>query len=49
MSSIENYSNYLIYNSGEIFSIKRKKFLKSRFDKDGYKRCDLISDNTNHN
>lgn len=44
MSSIENYSNYLIYNSGEVYSIKRKLFLKPRYDKDGYKRCDLKSD-----
>jgi len=44
MSSIENYSNYLIYNSGEIYSIRRKKFLKYRYDKDGYRRVDLKSD-----
>lgn len=42
--NIENYSNYLIYNNGDVYSIKRKKFLKPRFDKDGYKRVDLKSD-----
>ena len=45
MTSIKNFSNYLIYNSGEIYSIKRKIFLKARFDKDNYKRVDLSNKN----
>ena len=45
MTSIKNFSNYLIYNSGEIYSIKRKIFLKSRYDKDGYLRVDLSNKN----
>jgi len=44
MSSIQNFSNYLIYNNGEVYSIRRQKFLKPRFDKDGYKRVDIRSD-----
>lgn len=44
MTSIENFSNYLIYNSGEVYSIKRQKFLKPRLDKDGYPRVDIRSD-----
>tara|TARA_R110000868_G_scaffold200345_6_gene447705 strand:+ start:480 stop:959 length:480 start_codon:yes stop_codon:yes gene_type:complete len=44
MSQIDNYSNYLIYNSGDIYSKKYKKFLKPRKDKYGYYRVDLCSD-----
>ena len=44
MTSIENYSKYLIYNNGDVYSIKRKKFLKLRLDKNGYKRVDLYND-----
>ena len=44
MSSIENFSNYLIYNSGDVYSIKRKIFIKSRFDKNNYKRVTLWND-----
>ena len=36
MSSIQNFSNYLIYNNGDIYSVKRKIFLKPRYDRDGY-------------
>tara|TARA_R110000737_G_scaffold4037_2_gene13377 strand:+ start:118 stop:591 length:474 start_codon:yes stop_codon:yes gene_type:complete len=42
---MEFYDNYLIYNSGDVYSIKSKKFLKPRFDRDGYKRVDLYKDN----
>ena len=45
MSQINNYSNYLIYNNGDIYSKKYKKFLKPRKDKHGYLRVDLCDDN----
>lgn len=44
MSSIENFSNYLIYNNGDVYSIKRNIFIKPRFDKDGYKRISIWND-----
>ena len=44
MSSIENFSNYLIYNNGDVYSIKRNIFIKPRFDKDGYKRVSIWND-----
>jgi len=44
MTSIEGFSKYLIYNNGDVWSLKRKKFLKQRFDKDGYPRLDLRTD-----
>ena len=31
-------SDYMIYPSGDIFSIRYKKFLIPRYDKNGYKR-----------
>ena len=40
---MEFWDNYIVYNSGEVFSKKRKKFLKQRNDKDGYKRVDLTN------
>jgi hypothetical protein len=45
MTSIENFSNYLIYNNGHVYSIKRNIFIKPRFDKDGYKRVSIWGDN----
>ena len=44
MSSIENFSNYLIYNNGDVYSIKRNIFIKPRFDKNGYKRVSIWND-----
>lgn len=44
MTSIENYSNYLIYNNGDVYNIKRKKFMKTRINRDGYVRVDLTND-----
>lgn len=44
MSQINNYSNYLIYNNGDVYSKKRKVFLKTRKDKDNYLRVNLCSD-----
>jgi|TARA_R100000084_G_C4624727_1_gene135129 predicted PolB exonuclease-like 3'-5' exonuclease len=45
MTSIENYSNYLVYNNGDVYNIKRKIFMKTRLDRDGYLRVDLRDDN----
>ncbi len=39
--TIAEYPNYIIYPNGDIFSIKNEKFLKPRYDKDGYKRVSL--------
>ena len=44
MTSIQNFSNYLIYNNGDIYSVKRAIFLKPRYDRDGYPRVGLVSD-----
>jgi len=39
--TLPEYPDYMIYPSGDIYSIRRKIFLKPRFDKDGYKRISL--------
>jgi hypothetical protein len=44
MTSIQNFSNYLIYNNGDIYSVKRNIFLKPRYDKNGYARVGIVSD-----
>ena len=44
MTSIDNFSNYLIYNNGDVYSKKREIFLKPRYDKTGYARYDMRSD-----
>lgn len=44
MTSIQNFSNYLIYNNGDIYSVKRKIFLKPRYDKNGYARVGIVND-----
>lgn len=41
--TLPEYPDYIIYPSGDIFSIKRKIFLKPRFDKNGYKRISLTN------
>lgn len=38
---LQEYPNYLIYPTGEVYSIRNKKYLKPRFDKNGYKRVDI--------
>jgi len=43
MSQIDDYSNYLIYNNGAVYSKKRKVFIKPRQDKNGYLRVDICS------
>ena len=39
--TLVEYPNYIIYPNGDIFSIKNNKFLKPRYDKDGYKRVSI--------
>lgn len=38
---LPQYPDYLIYPTGEIYSLRRKIYLKPRFDKNGYKRVDI--------
>ena len=38
---IPQYSDYMIYPNGDIFSIRFNKFLKPRYDKNGYKRVTI--------
>lgn len=40
---INNYENYIVYNTGKIFSLKSNKFLKPRYDKDGYEKVILYN------
>ena len=40
---VAEFPNYRIYPNGDIYSMKRKIFLKTRLDKDGYKRISLKS------
>mgnify|MGYP003645118933 CR=1 FL=1 len=44
---LPEYPNYLIYPSGHIYSIKSKKYLQPRFDKDGYERFSIKNQLTN--
>ncbi len=45
--SLPEFPNYRIYPNGDVYSMKRKIFLKTRLDKDGYKRISLKSIFTN--
>ena len=38
---LPEFPDYLIYPTGEVYSIRNKKYLKPRFDKNGYKRVDI--------
>ena len=38
---LPQFPDYLIYPTGEVYSLRRQIFLKTRFDKDGYKRVDI--------
>ena len=38
---INNYPNYLIFDSGAILSLKRNKFMAETYDKDGYVKVNL--------
>ena len=44
---IPEYPDYMIYPSGDIFSIRYKKFLIPRYDKNGYKRLTMKNKITN--
>tara|TARA_R110002096_G_scaffold76770_2_gene181220 strand:- start:29 stop:535 length:507 start_codon:yes stop_codon:yes gene_type:complete len=44
---IPEYPDYMIYPSGDIFSIRYKKFLIPRYDKNGYKRLTIKNKITN--
>lgn len=44
---IPQYPNYMIYPNGDVFSIRNKKILKTRYDKCGYKRVSLKNVFTN--
>ena len=44
MKQIEGFSKYFITEDGQVWSEKTKKFLKSRFDKDGYVRISMKND-----
>ena len=43
--NIIDYEDYLIFEDGEIFSIKRNKLLKPQFDSNGYKYYKLSKNN----
>lgn len=38
---LPSYPNHLIYPDGKIYSLKRNKFLKARYNKDGYLRISI--------
>ena len=44
---LAEYPDYYIYPTGHIYSIRNKKYLKPRFDKDGYERFTLKNKITN--
>ena len=44
---LPQFPDYLIYPTGEIYSLRSKKHLKTRFDKNGYKRVDIKNVITN--
>jgi hypothetical protein len=45
MSSIDGFSNYLIFEDGKVFSIKRNIIMKPHIDKLGYYLVTLTHDN----
>jgi len=44
---INKYPYHLIYPDGKVYSLKKKRFIKSRFDKYGYKRFSIKNVFTN--
>ena len=42
---ITNFTNYLISNNGNVFSLKHKKILKPKMESNGYKRIGLMNGN----
>ena len=45
MTSIDGFSNYLIYENGDVYSKCQNKIMKTWIDGKGYKRIKLINDN----
>ncbi len=44
---LPEYPDYYIYPTGQIYSIRNKKYLKPRFDKNGYERFSIKNKLTN--
>lgn len=44
---LPQYPDYLIYPTGKIYSIRNKKYLKPRYDKNGYERFSIKNKITN--
>jgi len=44
---LPQYPDYYIYPTGDMYSIRNKKYLKPRFDKNGYKRITIKNKLTN--
>tara|TARA_R100001509_G_scaffold162981_2_gene136081 strand:+ start:3207 stop:3692 length:486 start_codon:yes stop_codon:yes gene_type:complete len=42
---LEKYPNYEIYENGEIYNIKKKKYMSQRIHKSGHLRVDLVDVN----
>ncbi len=45
MTSLEGFSNYVIFENGDIISLKRGIMIKPQLSKKGYKRVELWNDN----
>ena len=43
----DNFSDYIIFDNGAIFSIKTRKFLAQKEQPNGYLMCTLLDDNKN--
>lgn len=43
-ATINNFSKYIFYDNGEVFNIKRKKFIKKHLNDSGYERIRLLND-----
>ena len=44
---LPQYPDYYIYPTGKIYSIRNKKYLKPRYDKNGYERFSIKNKITN--
>ncbi len=45
MTSLEGFSNYIIFENGDIISLFYNKLIKNSIDRKGYKRVQLTNDN----
>jgi len=45
MEQIKENKNYLIYIDGDVYSLKRNKYIKSQIDSHGYKSIKLYTNN----